>query len=173
MNRVMVIGNAGGGKSTLSRAVCAVKGLPYFSIDQILWQPNWRRTPDHEFERRHNEMLSHRYWVIDGYGPMTSVQARLSACDTVIFIDHPLHVHFWWAAKRQLKSIFVGRSDGPDGCPMSRVTFRVFQMIWVLHWQTRPLLIGKIYSQANRVKIIHIQSPSELNSFVRRLAEAA
>jgi len=35
MTKVMVVGNAGGGKSTMCRAVCAAHGLPYLAIDRI------------------------------------------------------------------------------------------------------------------------------------------
>ncbi|MEM7176568.1 MAG: hypothetical protein AAF503_02585 [Pseudomonadota bacterium] len=114
----MVIGNAGGGKSTMCSAVCAAHDLPYFAIDKLLWRPNWQRAPDEEFRQSHGALVATQRWLIDGYGPMSSVEERLNACDTVILVDHPLGVHFWWATKRQIKSLFVGRPDGPDGCPM-------------------------------------------------------
>lgn len=165
MTRVMVIGNAGGGKSTLSGAVCAAHGLPYFAIDKIQWKPHWVRTPAQEFQDLHNTILSNKRWLIDGYGPMQSVEDRLARCDTVIFVDHPFRVHVWWATKRQFKSLFIGRSDGPEGCPMWRVTFRLYRMMWWLHRDMRPKLTKAIYSHADRIRIIHIKSPAELDAF--------
>lgn len=165
MTRVMVIGNAGGGKSTMCSAICAAHGLPYFAIDDIQWKPNWVRTPDAEFQKRHNEIVSTGRWLVDGYGPMSSVETRLAACDTVIFVDHPLRIHFWWATKRQFKSLFFGRPDGPDGCPMWPVTFRLFKMMWWLHKEMRPKLTDAIYRRAGDVRVIHITSPAKLNAF--------
>lgn len=165
MTRVMVIGNAGGGKSTMCGAVCATHSLPYFAIDKIQWKPNWTMTPPEEFDQSHRALLANDRWLIDGYGPMSSVEERLNSCDTVIFVDHSILVHFWWATKRQFKSFFFGRPDGPDGCPMWRVTFRLYRMMWRLHREARPKLIDAIYSRSDRVRIIHIKSPAELNAF--------
>ena len=167
MTRVMVIGNAGGGKSTLCRAVCSVHGLPYFAIDKIQWRPNWVRTPEAEFRAAHDRLIAQERWLIDGYGPWHSVEARLDACDTVIFVDHPFRVHLWWAAKRQVTSLFFGRPDGPEGCPMWPVTLRLFRMMWWLHREMRPKLIAAIESRRQRLRVVHIGSPRALNAFAR------
>ena len=161
----MVIGNAGGGKSTMCSAICAAHDLPYYAIDKIQWKPNWVRTPETEFQEQHNALLSNERWLIDGYGSMSSVEDRLNACDTVIFVDHPIYIHFWWATKRQFKSLFFGRPDGPEGCPMWRVTIPLYKMIWWLHRKVRPQLLEAIYSRSDRIRIIHIESPAELSTF--------
>jgi len=165
MTRVMVIGNAGGGKSTLCRAVCARHGLPYYAIDRIQWRPNWVRTPEAVFKAAHRELLAQERWLIDGYGAWESVVERLAACDTVIFVDHPLRIHLWWAAKRQVKSLFIGRPDGPEGCRMWPVTFRLFRMMWWLHLEMRPKLTEAIYAQAKTARIVHITSARALAAF--------
>jgi adenylate kinase family enzyme len=45
MKRVVVIGNSGGGKSTLARRVAAQLDCPHVEVDSLLWQPGWRLTP--------------------------------------------------------------------------------------------------------------------------------
>jgi Ethanolamine utilisation - propanediol utilisation len=117
MTRVMVIGNAGGGKSTMSKALSAAHALPYYAIDKIQWKPNWVLTPEPEFTRAHEALLSQARWLIDGYGSWQSVKRRISAADTIIFVDHPISVHYWWATKRQIKSLISGRPDGPERMP--------------------------------------------------------
>lgn len=165
MTRVVVIGNAGGGKSTLCRAVCQAHRLPYHAIDKIQWKPNWVQTPKAEFEALHLDLISRERWLIDGYGPWESVKARLLAADTIILVDHPIWIHYWWAAKRQLKSLFLGRPDGPEGCPMWPVTIRLFKMMWWLHKEMRPKLTCAIYKREGEARIIHIRSPRELDRF--------
>lgn len=41
MQRVMIVGGPGSGKSTLTRSVGAKLKLPVFHMDQIHWQENW------------------------------------------------------------------------------------------------------------------------------------
>lgn len=165
MTRAMIIGNAGGGKSTLCKAISATHGLPYFAIDRIQWQPGWVRVPEAEYMAAHEAMLARERWLIDGYGPWPSVLRRLSEADTVIFVDHAFRVHCWWALKRQVKALFWGRPDGPEGCPMVPVTFRLFRMMWWLHRTMRPKLIDAIEARRGRARIIHIRSPAELQAF--------
>jgi len=161
----MVIGNAGGGKSTLSAAVARRHALPCHAIDHLQWQPGWRRVPDDALRTAHDALLRQDRWVIDGYGPWFSVIDRLAACDTVILVDHPLRVHLWWAAKRQVKSLFRARPDGPPGCPMWQVTGRLFRMMWWLHRDMRPRLLRAVYQRRDAIRIIHIRSPRALNAF--------
>ena len=148
-------------------AICAAHGLPYFAADKIQWKPNWVSRPETEYQDAHEEILSGDRWLIDGYGSTDSVERRLNACDTVIFVDHPIHIHFWWATKRQIKSLISGRSDGPEGCPMWRATIRLYKMIWQFHKEMRPKLTQMIYERADAIRIIHIKSPDELNAFTK------
>ena len=167
MNRIMVIGNAGGGKSTLCRNLSVTLGLPCHSIDDLQWKPGWVATPDAEYDAAHSDVIAGDHWLIDGYGPWSSVLARLEHCDTVILIDHPIRVHFWWALKRQIASLLGQRRDGAKGCPMWPVTVRLFRMMWHLHRVMRPRLIEAIYARADQVLIVHVRSPKELRSFAR------
>ncbi len=166
MTRVMVIGNAGGGKSMICRAICSAHRLPYFAIDKIQWKPNWALTPETEYLDAHEKFLSQERWLIDGYGSWVSVERRLDEADTIVFVDHPIWVHYWWATKRQIKSLFVGRPDGPDGCPMFPVTIRLYKMMWWLHREMRPKLLNAIEARREHARIIHIHSPKELAEFV-------
>ena len=165
MTRVMVIGNAGGGKSTMCKALCSAHSLPYHAIDKLQWKPHWVRTPEPEFTKAHEALLSEGRWLIDGYGSWPSVQRRISTADTIVFVDHPIWVHYWWATKRQIKSLFFGRPDGPEGCPMFPVTVRLYRMMWWLHREMRPKLIAAIEARRGTARIIHIRSPKELAEF--------
>ena len=68
MTRVMVIGNAGGGKSTMCRELCSVHALPYLAIDKIQWKPGWSQVHKDEYDRAHDALISGERWLVDGYG---------------------------------------------------------------------------------------------------------
>lgn len=167
MTRVSVIGNAGGGKSRLCTTISKFHDLPNISIDHLQWRPGWVPTPKSQFNAAHQAAIAQRKWLIDGYGPWESVAERLEASDTIVFIDLPLWVHYWWATKRQIKSVLYGRPDGPQGCPMLPVTFRLYKMMWHAHFALRPHLLASLKRQANKTRIIHIRSPKELNDFAK------
>lgn len=170
MTRVAVIGNAGGGKSTMSRALSKAYGLPCFAIDDLQWQPGWVLTPEHEFQEKHRALLVRDRWIIDGVGNWPSILERFVAADTIVFVDHPIWVHYWWATKRQLTSAIIGRLDGPDGCPMLPITIRLYRMMWRLHRDIRPRLLELIGQFSRSKRVIHIQSPQDLCAMARELA---
>ncbi|MDL2203738.1 hypothetical protein QQF51_13830 [Brucella intermedia] len=51
MKRIMIIGGAGSGKSSLARALGDITGLPVVHIDTLYWQPGWVMQPRDEIGR--------------------------------------------------------------------------------------------------------------------------
>ena len=91
MKRVMIIGCPGSGKSTLARALAAKTGLPLYCLDLMYWNPDRTTKPKEEFRTALRETVKLPEWIIDGnYG--STLELRMEACDTVIFLDYPLEV---------------------------------------------------------------------------------
>jgi adenylate kinase family enzyme len=55
--RIAIIGNAGGGKSTLARRLAASHDLPLTEVDKLLWQPGWKITPEEEYDALHQPLI--------------------------------------------------------------------------------------------------------------------
>lgn len=91
MERIIIIGCPGSGKSTFSRALHEATGIPLYHLDMMYW--NADRTIVHKaiFRKRLSEALEKDRWIIDGNYSST-MELRLQACDTVIFLDYPLEV---------------------------------------------------------------------------------
>lgn len=53
-----VIGNAGGGKSTLARLVAEARDIPYVEIDRLLWRPDWQPVDTDSYEIAHDLAVS-------------------------------------------------------------------------------------------------------------------
>ncbi len=168
MTRVAVVGNAGGGKSTMCRKLGAALKLPVYAIDKLQWRPGWVPTPLDEFRRQHEQLITQERWIIDGWGPFDTMGARFALADTIIVVDHALYVHYWWALKRQFKTIFRPRPDGPEGCPLLPMTWQLLKMMWRIQTDGRPELLRLVDSFRNQKRIIHIRSPRELHQFIEQ-----
>ena len=168
MTKVAVIGNAGGGKSTMCRLLGQALSIDVYPIDHIQWKPGWVAASAEEFQQKHEAILALDRWIIDGWGDWSALEHRFGEADTIIFVDHPLYVHYWWAIKRQIKCIFKPRIDGPPGCPMLPMTWPLLKMIWRIHKDSRPKLQMLIATFDDTKRIIHIQSPSALRQFINQ-----
>jgi adenylate kinase family enzyme len=165
LTKVIIIGNAGGGKSTLCKTLSKAKGLPINQLDKLQWNPGWVATPQERFNTLHDAILKQEKWIIDGVASVESIKRRVEAADTIIFIDHPLWIHYWWAAKRQWMCLFRDRPDFVEGCPMLPKTWELARMIWRIHKQFRPILLALIENHRHDKQIFHIRSPAELAEF--------
>jgi adenylate kinase family enzyme len=172
MTRVAIIGNAAGGKSTLACKLAVAQRLPYHAIDRLQWLPGWRPAPPAQFDREHDAIIDGERWIVDGVGDHDAIARRLARADTVVFVDLPLRTHLWWATRRQVRSIFVGRPDGPDGCPMWRVTWRLYRMIWWIHRELRPQLRALVAAAMPAAQVFHLRSPREIAAFEREYCRA-
>lgn len=165
MTKVAVLGNAGGGKTTLCHSLSAAKGLPLYHLDKLLWSPGWVPTPKEKFDFEHERILKKDKWIIDGMASMQSIERRVAEADTIIYIDLPLRVHYWWATKRQFKSFLRERDDFAEGCPMLPKTWVLIKMMWQIHYQLRPKIQRVVYQNSGARDFHHIQTVQELNQF--------
>ncbi len=164
--RIVIIGNAGGGKSILAKKLSQAKNLPLYHLDILQWNPGWIATPKAEFDRQHDNLIAQDVWIIDGFASWESIERRCAAADTIILVDHALWLHYWWAAKRQFMCLFRPRPDFVEGCPMLPMTGKLFKMIWQIHTQLKPKLIELVDSYQNTKWVYHIQSPRELRQLI-------
>lgn len=73
MKKVAVFGNAGGGKSTLSRRLANITGLPLYPLDTIKYQPGGAEVSDEDYQRIHQQILASDQWIIDGFDSMETL----------------------------------------------------------------------------------------------------
>jgi len=91
MKKVIVIGCPGSGKSTVSRALHNKTGIPLYHLDMMYWNADKTTAEKSVFLERLSTVLEKDEWIIDGnYG--STMELRMAACDTVIFLDYPLDV---------------------------------------------------------------------------------
>ena len=89
--KVIVIGSPGGGKSTFSRGLSRVSGLPITYLDQLNWNSDRTTVSREVFQQRLEQALEQAAWIIDGNYQRT-LEVRIQQCDTVFFLDFPVEV---------------------------------------------------------------------------------
>ena len=115
MERVVVIGSGGAGKSTFSRRLGEATGLPVIHLDNIFWKPNWQPTPREEWEKTVAELVRRDSWIMDGNFGGTR-ELRIRASDTVIFLDIPRLICLYRVIKRAITFRGKNRPDMAEGC---------------------------------------------------------
>lgn len=116
MERIMIIGCGGAGKSTLARQLGKITGFPVVHLDQIFWSPgNWNHLEIEEFDARLTAEMEKEKWILDGNYNRT-MTLRLHRCDTVIYLDYNRFVCLGSWLKRVITNWGRARSDMAPGC---------------------------------------------------------
>ncbi len=171
MRRVAVVGSPGAGKSTLSRELAGILGLKLFHLDVIYHQPGWAPLPEERFRAIQEELVRREGWIIDGnYG--ATLDIRLRAADTVVFLDPPRHVCLRGAFGRWVRfQAGTRRPDLAPGCPekLDREALEFYRYIWRFNRGKRPKLLARLRALGGEKRIVHLTSRAAAAAFLRRL----
>ena len=89
MQRIIVIGCPGSGKTTFAIKLRDKIGLSLYHLDAIWHKSDRTHISREEFDLRLGEILSRDSWIIDGNYSRT-LERRMAACDTVFLFDLPV-----------------------------------------------------------------------------------
>lgn len=128
MQRVLVIGNCGSGKSTASLLLARRLDLPLIHLDREFWRPGWVEPSTSEWDMRTRELVQGERWLIDG-NYSNSLEQRLARADTVVWLDFPRLFCLGQVLRRV--RLFHGktRADCGEGCP-ERFDLAFLKWVW-------------------------------------------
>jgi adenylate kinase family enzyme len=139
MARIHITGNAGSGKSTLAAKLGRSLDLPVYGLDQIVWQPGWRKSPADWRKDREAELVARPSWIIDGVS-----RPVLDAADYVIFLDVSRATSLVRCARRNWKYLFRSRPGLPENCPEVLIIPRLIKIIWGFPVHVRPGILDAL-----------------------------
>lgn len=165
-SKIAIIGNGGGGKSTMAHTMSQAMGLPWHEVDRMQFQPNWQRTPEEDVRQSLLKIMETPRWIIDGFGPWDTIEMRFERANVIYFIDFPIWVHFWWAAERQIQAALgQQRLGGPEQCDLTQINELMFKTLWHVHENVRPKLL-EVLQTRHQNKLVHI---TDIDAYQDRL----
>ena len=99
MNKVIVIGCPGSGKTTFAEKLSDKTDLPLYYLDAIWHKADKTHISRDEFDARIGEIFAEDSWIIDGNYSRT-IEMRLKECDTVFLFDLPTYICLQGAISR-------------------------------------------------------------------------
>jgi adenylate kinase family enzyme len=166
MERVLVIGSGGAGKSTFAKRLAERLGLPLVHLDAIYWRDGWIETPKEEWRGIVARLIGEPRWVMDGnYGGTMDV--RLAAADTVIFLDMPRVVCLWRVVKRYFQFRGHAHPGTPAGNP-ARLSWEFVWWIWTYPTRRRPAILERLRKLPDK-RVVVLSSQAEADRFMRDL----
>lgn len=169
MRRVAVIGSGGAGKSTLARALGGRLEIEVVHLDRLFWRPGWEPTPTDEWRALQVELVEPESWIIDGnYGGTLDV--RLAAADTVLFLDFPRRVTMpsvlrrWWQHR--------GHDVQAPDCP-EHWDWTFLRWVWNYRRDSRPRALAAIADHAGHADVVVLTSRAAVRRFLDGVRDAS
>ena len=163
MERILIIGCSGSGKSRLARKLGQKLGLPVIHLDQLWWTENWQNVTVEEFDSRLAMALNMDRWIIDGNYSRT-MGVRLSQCDTVIYLDFSRWACLLGMCQRLLSSRGKTRPDMSAGCP-ERFSWEFVKWIWDFNKNNRVRNYTYL-AQAKHARSVVLKNRKEVKAFL-------
>lgn len=159
-----MIGSGGAGKSTFATRLGVLLKLEVIHLDSLYWSPGWVEMPKEEWRTTVEDLIKKDSWIMDGnYGG--TLDTRLAACDTVIFLDISRLICVWRVLKRRALYRRESRPDMAEGCP-EKVNMEFIKWIWDYPRKRKPAILEKLKSYSHSKTIIVLKSQTEIENFL-------
>ena len=162
MNKAIIIGCPGSGKTTFAEKLQKRTDLPLYHLDAIWHKPDKTHIPREEFDRRIGEIFETPKWIIDGNYKRT-IEMRMKQCDTVFLFDLPVEMCLQGVTDRVGKE----RYDLPWLETQVDPEFR--QFIEDFPKDTLPYIYELIEKYKDEKRVIIFKSREEADGFIEKL----
>lgn len=171
MQRVIVGGSSGAGKTTLARRLAATLDLPFVELDSLFHGANWTRRPS--FVEDVAAFASGERWVTDSLGYPEVVALLWDHADTFVWLDYPRWLCELRVVRRSLARGFLRRplwnGNRESLTRMVRDPEHPVRWTWQHHGAKRRFVLERMADPRwAHVVVVPLRSPAETARWLKR-----
>ncbi|MGH3939848.1 MAG: DNA topology modulation protein FlaR [Pseudonocardiaceae bacterium] len=165
MDKIAIIGCGGSGKTHLANQLAALLNLSLTHLDGIYYDADWNPLPQERFATLQRDLVARPRWLIEGNYAST-LPIRLTAADTVIFLDLPAITCLAGIAQRRWR--YRGGQHLKDGV-YDRITWNFVRYIWGYRKTMRPRVRHLMAEHGDNAQLITLASRRQTARFISQL----
>lgn len=174
MNRIVVVGAPGCGKTTTAHQIAAALDVPHTELDSLWWERDWIEAGADTFVERAKQVVAQGRWVVDGnYFSVGAREVIWPNADTIVWLDLPRRIAVPRVVRRSFARAFRrtelwnGNREGwnilrPDSI------IRFAWTAWPKYGQRYEELIA--IGEFDNVAWVRLRTPREIRRWVDNLA---
>lgn len=179
MQRIVIVGTTGVGKSTLAAQLSTALNIPHIETDSLYWEENWTESTDEDFVKKLANAVNEagESWIVDGNYSLSRALVWPKA-DTVIWLDYPLWLIYWRLFRRSLKRVISREKLWNNNQESFYSQFLASDSLFIQAaktYQRRKERYSAIIenNEYPHIQFHHFQKPSETETFLKQISSSA
>lgn len=163
MQRVVVVGTTGAGKTTFGKALAKELESEFIELDALYWQANWTPAPD--FANQVADAIKTERWVVDGNYNNEVQPFILADADTLTWLDYSFGTKLWRLLRRTCRHLLTrevlwgGNTAGFRKTFFSRESIILF--FFQTHWKQRQRYEKLLPELPEHLTVYRLHRPAE------------
>jgi adenylate kinase family enzyme len=165
MNKALILGCSGSGKSTFSKQLSKARELPLIHLDSLFWKSGWIASIDEEWNQTIAELVRKDQYIMDGNYSRT-ISIRMKEADTIFFFDFSRYLCVYRAIKRRIINHGKTRSDMAAGCK-EKIDLEFIKWIWNFKNRSRDKILRELEEANEQKKVIIFKNPKDVKNYLK------
>jgi adenylate kinase family enzyme len=166
MKKIHIIGSVGSGKTTLARTLSSKLDIPYYELDNVVWQrakTGDSRRSEQERDEYLNQIIHSKSWIVEGVHHKW-VLPSFQKSDLIIFLDTPLTKR----RTRIIKRFFLQKIGAEKANYRPKLTIFKKMFTWNAHFEqvSKPEILNLLQPFTN--KLIVLKDNNEAENYLKR-----
>ena len=165
MNRIVIIGGPGTGKTTLANNLGKELNIPVYHLDGINHLKDWQKRDAKERDKIVLEIISNSKWITDGTYK-TTLKQRIDRSDLVIFLDYSAITRVRGIISRYLQLNGKEKPEIPGCKEQLNISFIKFAINWN---KIKRKAVDEILEKKKDKNILIFKNRRMLNRWYRKI----
>ncbi|MDD7464572.1 MAG: DNA topology modulation protein [Anaerococcus sp.] len=170
MEKISIIGAGGSGKSTLARELGEILGIEVFYLNKIWWKDPDHHISEEEFIKIQKDIIANNdKFIFDG-NYMSSLDLRIEASDTIIFLDFPTSTNLKQSVKKTLTEDNADNKD-PDLDHTGKINLKYINWLLKFEKEDRQKILDKLNEIKLEKRVIIIDNKNKKDLFLDSISK--
>lgn len=166
MNKIIVLGNSGAGKSSFTALLAKKMNIEHLHLDKIVYKYSWDNPRFDDMKEEVDKLILKDSWIMDG-NFLNNCKSRFEQCDTIFFLDINRFVCLYSVLKRNKKYKGKKRESRSDLCD-EKITKSYLKWVFIDFYKTSRKIIKNMIKDSDK-NVIIFKNRRQINKYLKEM----